>query len=56
MGGWTYNYFDYYVEGFTTDIGKQATSMLVTDVGDEISWSQLCDLGDRFFKLKKTPT
>jgi len=20
MGGWTYNYFDYYVEGFTTDI------------------------------------
>ena len=21
MGGWTYNYFDYYVEGFTADIG-----------------------------------
>ena len=24
MGGWTYNYFDYYVEGFTTDIGKSS--------------------------------
>lgn len=22
MGGWTYNYFDYYVEGFTTDLGN----------------------------------
>lgn len=22
MGGYTYNFFDYYVEGFTMDLGK----------------------------------
>ena len=27
------------------------TSMLVTDVGDQISWWQVCDVGDRFRML-----
>ena len=29
-----------------------ATSMLVTDVGDEMCWWQLWDVGDRFNTLK----
>ena len=33
-----------------------ATSMLVTDLGDVISWRTLLDVVDRFYTLKRSPT
>ena len=32
------------------------TSMLVTDVGDQMCWWQVWDVGDRFHTLRKSPT
>ena len=32
------------------------TSMLVTDVGEQMSWWQVRDVGDRFNTLSKSPT
>ena len=35
---------------------KMVTSMLVTDVGDQMCWWQISDVGDRFNTLGKSPT
>jgi len=34
---------------------KQVTSMLVTDVGDQMLWWQIWDVGDQFNTLRKSP-
>ena len=44
-----------HIQGYFPEHGpKTATSMLVTDVGDETHWWQFGDVGDGFFTISAT--